>query len=205
MADYQSIKEEVIVEEKIEKSRFIAYMKPVTDEDGVRAYWQRVKEQHPQATHHVPGAVVGNQGSWQWTSDDGEPHGTAGHPVLNVLKGNRLTNVVIVVVRYFGGVKLGTGGLVRAYGGMAKKAVETAQRVEVDQGSLLEIQVDYAHLNGLKQMVEIREAELETLEYSDKVHLEIRVPQGEVQAFKEAVADITFGTGKIIREVKKNA
>ena len=111
------------VEQTIEKSRFIGYIKPVQNREEAEAFIAEIRALHRSATHNVPAYVIGEKSEMQWASDDKEPSGTAGAPILHLLNGEGITNVAVVVTRYFGGIKLGTGGLARAYGGTARLAL----------------------------------------------------------------------------------
>ena len=106
-------------EQTIEKSRFICYVKPVNSREEADEFIDSIKRKHRDATHNVPAMVLGDKMQVQWASDDGEPQGTSGAPIVQMMVSQGITNTVVVVTRYFGGIKLGTGGLVRAYSGTA--------------------------------------------------------------------------------------
>ena len=127
----------------IEKSTFIGYARPVENEEAALAFIQEIKKKHRDATHNVPAYVLGEHNEVQRCNDDGEPSGTAGVPVLEVLKKENVRNVAIVVTRYFGGIKLGTGGLVRAYTKGAKVALESAKIITRVLYQTVIISVDY--------------------------------------------------------------
>ncbi|MGL4483872.1 MAG: IMPACT family protein [Anaerovoracaceae bacterium] len=128
---YCTISEEVWVKQTIEKSKFIATFRPVKSQEEGKAFVLEMKKKYKDATHNVPVIIVGNKQEYQWCSDDGEPHGTSGRPVLFMLTKLGYTNVAIVVTRYFGGKKLGKGGLVRAYTGTARLTVEAAEKKNI--------------------------------------------------------------------------
>ena len=131
---YKTVAKEAHVEQEIRRSRFIAHIAPVADRTEAEAYLAAVKRQYKDATHNVPAMILGPGQEIQWASDDGEPQGTSGAPILQMLAKHELTNVIAVVTRYFGGTKLGTGGLIRAYTGSAALALEAAgmHRTEIE-------------------------------------------------------------------------
>lgn len=152
MAIYKTLFQEGIYEHVINKSRFIGHAKPIDSKLDGEAYIADIKGKYKDATHNVPIMVLGDQMQIQWASEDGEPQGTAGTPVLQMLVMEELTNLVVVVTRYFGGTKLGTGGLVRAYTGTAKKAIEAAGIGEVVPMVNLRIVFEYHLLDKLKHL-----------------------------------------------------
>lgn len=143
MLTYKTIAQDGIVEEEIKKSRFICHLKRVTTEEEARAYITSIKKQHHKANHSCSAMIIGEKSEIKRSSDDGEPSGTAGVPMLTVLEKQELTNVVAVVTRYFGGIKLGAGGLIRAYAGSVAGAVAELGRVEVKEQDGLLLQLTY--------------------------------------------------------------
>ena len=146
MAEYLIPKSAVIFEEEIKKSRFITYLQHTEGLEQAKAFWAEIKAQHPNARHHCWAAVAGKPTDSQQLgfSDDGEPAGTAGKPMLSALQGSQVGEISAVVVRYYGGILLGTGGLVRAYGNgvqQALKLLETERKVE---RQLFQVHCDYA-------------------------------------------------------------
>ena len=123
---YSTVAKEASAEQTIEKSRFITYVRPVSTREEADAFIAEIKKKHKDATHNVPAMVIGEGFQIQWASDDGEPQGTSGAPIVQMLVQEGITNVAVVVTRYFGGIKLGTGGLVRAYTSSAKLGLEAA-------------------------------------------------------------------------------
>ncbi|HFI0236026.1 TPA: YigZ family protein [Streptococcus suis] len=144
MKEFKTIKADGIVEEEIKKSRFICFMKRVTSEEEAREFINSTKKEHYKANHNCSAFVLGENMTIKRTSDDGEPSGTAGVPMLTVLENHQLTNVVAVVTRYFGGIKLGAGGLIRAYAGAVAKAVKEIGMVEVKEQEGIAISLTYA-------------------------------------------------------------
>ena len=112
---YKTVRNEAEVTNIIEKSRFIAYVRPVSSKEEADAFVAEIKAKHKDATHNVPAMVIGDKFQIQWASDDGEPQGTSGAPMVQMMVKEGITNVAVVVTRYFGGIKLGAGGLTRAY------------------------------------------------------------------------------------------
>ncbi len=143
MKNYKTIEKEASIEVIIDKSRFIGYAKPITTREEGQEFIEKIKRMHKDATHNVPAIVTGDSHQFQWASDDGEPQGTSGPPILQMLVQEGVTDIAIVVTRYFGGIKLGTGGLVRAYTSAAKKAIEAGRIVSVEKVQLLEIDYPY--------------------------------------------------------------
>ncbi|MFR8853902.1 MAG: IMPACT family protein, partial [Oscillospiraceae bacterium] len=111
---YKTVEKEASASQIIEKSKFITYVKPVSSKEEADAFIAEIRKKHKDATHNVPAMVIGDKMQLQWASDDGEPQGTSGAPMVKLLTSEEITDTVIVVTRYFGGIKLGTGGLVRA-------------------------------------------------------------------------------------------
>lgn len=152
MAEYLIPKSAVVFEEEIKKSRFITYLQHTEGLEQAKAFWAEIKVQHPNARHHCWAAVAGKPTDSQQLgfSDDGEPAGTAGKPMLSALQGSQVGEISAVVIRYYGGILLGTGGLVRAYGNgvqQALKLLETERKVE---RQLFQVHCDYAQLNWIQ-------------------------------------------------------
>lgn len=144
MKEFKTIKKDGLVEEEIKKSRFICFMKRVTSEEEARDFINKIKKEHYKANHNCSAFILGESMEIKRSSDDGEPSGTAGVPMLTVLENHELTNVVAVVTRYFGGVKLGAGGLIRAYAGAVANAVKNIGVVEVKEQEGISIIMSYA-------------------------------------------------------------
>ncbi|MEX2805350.1 YigZ family protein [Streptococcus sp. H31] len=170
---YKTIKADGKSEEEIKKSRFICYLKRITDEQEARDFIAQIKKEHYKANHSCSAMIIGNQSQIKRSSDDGEPSGTAGLPMLSVLEKQELTNLVAVVTRYFGGTKLGTGGLIRAYSGAVAKALSAVGLVEVKELEGLEISLTYSQYQiwaNFLQQEGLQEAETEFLD-SVKTHI----------------------------------
>ncbi|MGT2716655.1 YigZ family protein [Streptococcus respiraculi] len=144
MREYRTIATDGLAEEEIKKSRFICHVKRVASEDEARDFINSIKKEHSRATHNCSAFILGENMGIKRSSDDGEPSGTAGVPMLTVLENNQLTNVAVVVTRYFGGVKLGAGGLIRAYAGAVAHTVSEIGIVEVKEQQGISITMNYS-------------------------------------------------------------
>ena len=175
----------------IEKSTFIGYAKPVASEEEALAFIQEIKKKHRDATHNVPAYVLGEHNDIQRCNDDGEPSGTAGVPVLEVLKKEDVRDVAVVVTRYFGGIKLGTGGLVRAYTKGAKIALEAAKLITTVLYQVVIVSVDYTMLGTLQNQLRLKQYDTKDIVYDEMVHLHVWVEEEDVQNFKELIIEWT--------------
>lgn len=201
MQSYKTVKQygEGEIEEK--KSRFLGKIKPVSTEEEAIAFIESIKKQYWDARHNCYAFIIGENSESIRCSDDGEPSGTAGKPMLEVLQNNGLKNVVAVVTRYFGGTLLGTGGLVRAYTQATQAALEEAQVATMTLMSVLEIQTDYNAIGKIKYMF----AQADTLvmgeEYGVDVAVTIAVPLSEKETMQKKITEAT--NGKAVIEEKE--
>lgn len=189
----------VRVEDRIEKSRFIASAARASSSDQARAFVDTLRAEFPDATHHCFAFVAGPPGTSAaiGSSDDGEPAGTAGRPMLSVLLNSGVGEVVAVVTRYFGGVKLGKGGLVRAYTGAVQHALremETVERVTMLDGLVV---VAYAQVDAVRRAIERAGGVVAGEEFGAEVVFRIRVPDDCSDALERALLDATVGTVRI--------
>jgi len=191
----------VRVEDRIQNSRFIACVGPAADVESARAFIDRVRAEFPDATHHCYAFAVGPPGGAQGTgsSDDGEPGGTAGRPMLVVLTHSGLGNIVAVVTRYFGGVKLGKGGLVRAYSGAVQHALRELPVAEHTEVVMVRVTVPYARVDAVRRAAAHAGAETADETYAGDVVLTLRVPDDRLDAVERAVLDATSGAARIER------
>ena len=193
--EFRTIKEDGQVQEEIKKSRFICHAKRVYSEEEARDFIAAIKKEHYKATHNCSAFIIGERSEIKRTSDDGEPSGTAGVPMLGVLENHNLTNVCMVVTRYFGGIKLGAGGLIRAYAGSVALAVKEIGIIEIKEQAGIAIQMSYAQYqeygNFLKEHNLI---ELET-NFTDQVDTMIYVDKEEKENIKAALVE--FFNGKV--------
>ncbi len=190
-------------EQEIERSRFIAYIAPVSSKEEGDAFIAEIRAKHKDARHNVPAMVIGDKMQIQWASDDGEPQGTSGAPMVQMLVNMELTNVCIVVTRYFGGIKLGTGGLVRAYTSSAKLAVEAAGIREVRERLSVECVVDYTYLAKLQNVIREKGWETEDTVYEEKVRMTISCFIEQAAEMKGILNEMTSGSAEIVSEREK--
>ena len=191
----RTIKDDGQVQEEIKKSRFICHAKRVYSEEEARAFITAIKKEHYKATHNCSAFIIGERSEIKRTSDDGEPSGTAGVPMLGVLENHNLTNVCVVVTRYFGGIKLGAGGLIRAYAGSVALAVKEIGIVEIKEQAGIQIQMSYAQYQEYGNFLkEHNLMELET-NFTDQVETIIFVDKEDKETIKASL--IEFFNGKV--------
>lgn len=200
MIKYNTVYTEAKAEQIIDKSRFIAHIKPVESKEEADIFINSIKKEYRDATHNVPAMVIGEKMEIQWASDDGEPQGTSGAPVVQMLVAQNISNVVIVVTRYFGGIKLGTGGLVRAYTSSAKFALEKAGIAAVKEMVNMRIGVEYTFFEKLKKMSESGDFSIDDIEYSDKVKATIITDPEKQEFVKNMITNLTSGTAEFLNE-----
>ena len=193
--EFRTIKEDGQVQEEIKKSRFICHAKRVYSEEEARDFITAIKKEHYKATHNCSAFIVGERSEIKRTSDDGEPSGTAGVPMLGVLENHNLTNVCVVVTRYFGGIKLGAGGLIRAYAGSVALAVKEIGIIEIKEQAGIAIQMSYAQYQEYSNFLkEHNLMELETT-FTDQIDTIIYVDKEEKENIKSALVE--FFNGKV--------
>lgn len=177
---------------EISRSRFLAHLVPVRSEEEARDAVGHLRAAHPQARHHCTAFVIGPRAQLRRTNDDGEPSGTAGSPMLEALLAAAVSDVLAVVVRYFGGVLLGTGGLTRAYRGAVAEALERARLVRRCERAVLRVVLDYAQAHAAE--IEARRHGWEvTASYGEHVALEIAAPPAEVDGVRARLSALTSG------------
>lgn len=179
-----------IRELEIRKSRFIAHVMPVADRDAAMAEVRRLREAHPTATHVCWALLAGGQSGM---SDDGEPSGTAGRPMLEVLRHQDLEGVLAAVVRYYGGIKLGAGGLVRAYTDAVASALQHAERIERIAQARLTVAIGYPDEARVRRWIDQNEVTLVASEHGADVHLVVQLPATGVDGARAALRDLTQG------------
>lgn len=194
---YKTTAENGTASYEIQKSRFIAYTSHVETEAEARDFVTAIKKKHFDARHNCSAWVLGADSSQQKSNDDGEPGGTAGNPILEAIKQHGLTNVVVVVTRYFGGIKLGAGGLIRAYSHTASLGLEATPCLEVKPFCLMEAEMDYSLLGTVENW--IRNEELRTGEtaYLDKVTVRLLVEPADCEATSTELTNLTAAQCKI--------
>ena len=181
------------------KSRFIATVRLVESEEEALAFIEEIRKKYWNATHNCYAYVIGERRELVRCSDDGEPSGTAGRPMLDVLLGENLYNTAVVVTRYFGGTLLGTGGLVRAYSRAVQEGLAQSDIIEKIYGAILQIETDYNGLGKIQYLIGERKIPVLESEYTDKVVLRIILPVGEVEKIQAELVEAT--NGKVITEV----
>ncbi|WP_077328065.1 YigZ family protein [Virgibacillus siamensis] len=197
LSSYYTVKKETANEFIVQKSRFIGYVKRTDTEDAAQEFIQQIKKKHHDATHNCSAYMIGENNQVQKANDDGEPSGTAGVPILEVLKKRDLKDTVIVVTRYFGGIKLGAGGLIRAYGNAASRAIETAGVVERRLMNGFSITVDYPLLGKLENELRNSEHVLDSIQYLEKVEFIVFVRDGFEENFLDWITNLTSDTAKV--------
>lgn len=192
MNDYYTIAHESAEEYIINKSRFIGYAKPVTSAEEAVEFINMIKARHRDATHNVYAYAVRSP-EYSRYSDDGEPQGTAGMPVLDVIKKNSLTDCCIVVTRYFGGILLGAGGLVRAYSHSAKIATDGAEIIKMSLCSVLTVECDYSFYGKLTTYTADMNATVEDTVFGENVKMTLRLPAEKEIQFRSGLVELSFG------------
>jgi len=187
------------VEEVIQKSRFITAASHAAGSEAARAFLASMRDEFPHATHHCWAFVAGPPGSTTsiGMSDDGEPHGTAGRPMLNALLHGGVGEIVAVCIRYFGGTKLGTGGLSRAYSGGVRLLLESLPTEEWVERVAFRVVVGYGAVDDLHRLLEENEAVVESKDFGENVEYRLAVPREHAETLAVAVAGITKGRGMV--------
>lgn len=184
---------------EVKRSRFIAIALPANTPEDVRNAVLSIRKEHPDANHVVHAAVIGKAGTEYSVSDDREPKNTAGRPALEVLKGSGITNIVICIVRYFGGTLLGTGGLVKAYGDSAKEVLKIVRTEELIEKRSFRMVLPYSSYTLIKRAFEAVHASVGTEDFADMITVEGTIPLSEADALRKAAEDI--GQGRILLEI----
>ncbi|WP_430534999.1 YigZ family protein [Listeria rocourtiae] len=193
LENYLTIREAGQHEIIIEKSRFICSIIRATDEQTAQKFVTNVKKLHWNASHNCSAYLIGERDQYQKANDDGEPSGTAGVPMLEVLKKKRLKNVAVVVTRYFGGVKLGSGGLVRAYGTAVSETCNTLGIVERSLAMIISCTLDYSSHAKFGNALEKEGYQISNTTFTDKVVLDVYVDSADVVLFQEWAINLTNG------------
>lgn len=190
---YYTVRGFAQAEIEIKKSRFIASVSPAASEELALAFLDRVRREHRKANHNVYAYTAGPEGTLARYSDDGEPAGTAGRPVLEVIQKERLLDTVVVVTRYFGGIRLGAGGLVRAYGQTARAGIEAAGVVRRVLYGRIEVTIDYPWLGQLQHLLEAGGHQVASAGYGEKVQLSVLVRDAGNESLARAILELTNG------------
>lgn len=182
------------------KSRFIATVRPVKNEEEALAFLEEMRKKYWDARHNCYAYSIGKNREFTRCSDDGEPSGTAGRPMLDVILGEDIYNVAVVVTRYFGGVLLGTGGLVRAYSKAVQEGLAGSLVIEKKKGISLKVTTDYTGIGKIQYIAGERQIPILDSEYTDKVVLKLLVPDAETEAVQKAITEGTNGRAGMEKE-----
>lgn len=194
---YRTVTSLAKIELEEKKSRFIAVCRPLSTEAEATAFVGAIRQDYPDATHHVYAWILGGDTNLQRYSDDGEPQGTAGIPVLDALRKNGIDQAGIVVTRYFGGTMLGAGGLVRAYGKAAAQAMKAAGPVDMQLCRSYQITVGYSELDRLRRQFELAGFTELKCKFGLDAELELAVPTDSIEKMLQICADVTHGAALV--------
>ncbi|PKF88277.1 YigZ family protein [Bacillus sp. BA3] len=184
----------------IEKSRFISHIARVETEDAAQAFIQEIKKKHKDATHNCSAYMIGEQNQIQKALDDGEPSGTAGVPILEVLKKKDLKDTAVVVTRYFGGIKLGAGGLIRAYSKATSEGINSTGMVIRKLMRIISTTVDYTWLGKLENELRSSIYQIKEIQYLDQVNILVYVEETQKETYTAWITELTNGQGHITEE-----
>ncbi|MGW4167619.1 YigZ family protein [Streptomyces chartreusis] len=192
--EYRTVAHAGVHETEVNRSRFICALAPAATEQQAQDFLAAVRKEHADATHNCWAYVIGADAAIQKASDDGEPGGTAGVPMLQMLLRRDLRYVVAVVTRYYGGVKLGAGGLIRAYGGAVGEALDTLGTITRRRFRLATVTVDHQRAGKVQNDLRSTGREVRDVRYAEEVTIEIGLPDTDVEAFRAWLADVTAGS-----------
>ena len=198
--EFRTIKEDGQVQEEIKKSRFICHIKRVTTEDEAREFINTIKKEHYKATHNCSAFILGERSEMKRSSDDGEPSGTAGVPMLGVLENHQLTNVCAVVTRYFGGIKLGAGGLIRAYAGSVALAITEIGIVHIKEQLGLRLTLSYSQYQELPNFLKAKQLQEQDTAFTDQVQTTIFVDKDDKDSVIESLIELFNGKIDIVEQ-----
>lgn len=191
MINYKTIQGNGEALYEIQKSRFLTFVQHVSNEAEAKDFIEKIRKQHWEARHCCSAFIIGEHGNLQKADDDGEPSGTAGKPLLEVLKKQDLSDLVIVVIRYFGGIKLGAGGLIRAYGKAATLGIEASKIVVKTLFLQVKLTIDYALLGTVENHLRQEEIAIEDKDFADKVTLHLLFPVEKASVQQQDLLDLT--------------
>lgn len=187
----------------IEKSRFICHIMRVTTESEAQTFIQTIKKEHRDATHNCSAYIIGENDQFQKAHDDGEPSGTAGIPMLEVLKKKKLKNIAVVVTRYFGGTKLGAGGLVRAYGSAVSETIQTIGIVECTLATIIKCSFAYSLVGKIENALEQKNYQINDKEFTDKVVFHVFVDNDDIPHFRKWITEMANGQLELTESTQK--
>ena len=191
MQAYRTISEKGTAAYEIQKSKFYAYTAPAATEEQAREFVAAIKKKHFDARHNCSAWVLGADSSQQKSNDDGEPGGTAGNPILEAIKQHGLTNIVVVVTRYFGGIKLGASGLIRAYSHTATLGLDATPQAEIKPVCLMAAQLDYPLLGTVENWIRSEGLRAAPAEYLDKVTVKLLIEPQDVEKIRTNLINLT--------------
>ncbi|MFE3598197.1 YigZ family protein [Streptomyces sp. NPDC059096] len=194
---YRTVARAGVHETEVNRSRFLCALAPAATEEEAQEFVAGVRREHPTATHHCFAYVIGADASVQRASDDGEPGGTAGAPMLQMLMRREMRYTVAVVTRYYGGVKLGAGGLIRAYGGAVGEALDALGTRTRRRFRQVTVVVDHQRAGRLENDLRATGHAVREVRYAEAVTIELGLPDAEVDAFRGWLADTTAGTAAL--------
>ncbi|MGE7664302.1 YigZ family protein [Ureibacillus composti] len=195
--DYKTVKGYGESEIVLSKSRFITYVDRAETEEEALNFINKIKKMHPNATHNCSCYMIGEHDNIQKANDDGEPSGTAGVPMLEVLKKQGLKDTVVVVTRYFGGIKLGGGGLIRAYGKATTEGISATQVVERKLHHIMKVSIDYTWLGKVENEIRSSSYTLQEIQYAEDVEVFVNVLKAEEEAFVQWITELTNGQARV--------
>ncbi|NLL33524.1 YigZ family protein [Enterococcus cecorum] len=175
---------------EIKKSKFICHLFRIENEEQAKEYIAKIKKEHYKANHNCSAYMLGENFEIQRSSDDGEPSGTAGVPMLEVLKKNQLQNTLAIVTRYFGGIKLGAGGLIRAYSTSVSEALKEIGIVQGKLQQLLDITIDYHQLGKLQNYLENEQISIQEIDYLEQITVKVAIDINQCESFQNALIDL---------------
>lgn len=197
LTSYYTVKQPGNHEIVIQKSRFITFVRRAYTEEEAQSFIEEVKKEHKNANHNCSAYLIGEQDHIQKANDDGEPSGTAGVPMLDVLKKQKLKNTVVVVTRYFGGIKLGAGGLIRAYGSSVTEAISAVGVVERIRTQIMTVTADYTLLGKLENDIRRSSYQLKDIRYEENVHIDTYVAAAETETFTTWITELSNGQAEV--------
>ena len=187
---YYSIEDHRFFEEKIKGSRFIANIYPIQNKEEAEEHLNSLRKEHYDATHNCYAYILGSQGLEYRANDDGEPNGSAGNPILFSIKKYKLSDVLLVVTRFYGGTKLGVGGLGRAYGGTAEEVIKLCKRKKINITKRVKIFTTYDDINTVKRLLDEYAVSFEEI-YTDTIEITAEIPISKVMNFRKQITEQT--------------
>ena len=199
MSDFFTVHEKKTYEVKIKGSKFIGQILPINNTDHAESELNEIKKQYHDATHNCYAYRAGDKDNISYRfSDDGEPGGTAGKPILSVIEGNRLNNVLIVVTRYFGGTKLGTGGLTRAYSLCASEVVKKSNIHKIVVYKKIKVKIPHTFVNSFYKIVEDLKVKILDTQYSDVISADLMIEEEKVDKFINIISETSAGKAELM-------